>query len=105
MRLAESFFGTVKAELLHRHTWSTRAKSHVIFEYIENRYNMRRRRSTGRAQPRPTTRLTAIPRASGPLSTTPCRTGQGRIERNRSRFCAAIGRRSSCSGRNVAHKT
>jgi transposase InsO family protein len=45
--VAESFFATVKTELIHRHTWPTRkAASSAIFDYIEGWYNTRRRHST-----------------------------------------------------------
>jgi len=41
--VAESFFATLKKELVHRHAWKTRAelREHV-FEYIETFYNRRR---------------------------------------------------------------
>ena len=45
--VAESFFATVKTELIHRHTWQTRkAATSAIFDYIEGWYNTRRRHST-----------------------------------------------------------
>jgi transposase InsO family protein len=45
--VAESFFSTIKTELLHRQPWPTRAAAHrAIFEYIEGWYNTRRRHST-----------------------------------------------------------
>jgi transposase InsO family protein len=45
--VAESFFATVKTELIHRHTWPTRrAATAAIFDYIEGWYNTRRRHST-----------------------------------------------------------
>jgi transposase InsO family protein len=41
--LAESFFATIKGELLDRRSWPTRAAAHrAIFEYIEGWYNTRR---------------------------------------------------------------
>ena len=41
--LAESFFATIKGELLDRRSWATRAAAHrAIFEYIEGWYNLRR---------------------------------------------------------------
>jgi len=44
--VAESFFSTIKTELLHRHTWPTRGRAHkAIFEWIEGWYNLRRRHS------------------------------------------------------------
>jgi transposase InsO family protein len=45
--VAESFFATLKTELLHRQTWPTHtACRQAIFEYIEGWYNTRRRHST-----------------------------------------------------------
>jgi transposase InsO family protein len=45
--VAESFFATVKTELIHRSTWPTRkAATSAIFDYIEGWYNTRRRHST-----------------------------------------------------------
>ncbi|MDX3002397.1 IS3 family transposase [Kribbella solani] len=45
--VAESFFATLKTELIHRHTWPTRkAATSAIFDYIEGWYNTRRRHST-----------------------------------------------------------
>ncbi|WP_025620599.1 IS3 family transposase, partial [Salinispora cortesiana] len=44
---AESFFATIKTELIHRQSWPTRKAAHqVIFEYIEGWYNTRRRHSS-----------------------------------------------------------
>jgi putative transposase len=44
---AESFFATLKTELLSRRTWATRAEATTaIFDYIEGFYNRRRRHST-----------------------------------------------------------
>ncbi|HET6738691.1 MAG TPA: IS3 family transposase, partial [Kribbella sp.] len=44
---AESFFATLKTELIHRRTWPTRsAATSAIFDYIEGWYNTRRRHST-----------------------------------------------------------
>jgi len=38
--VAESFFGTLKTELVHRHAWQTRAAVRLaVFEYIEVFYN------------------------------------------------------------------
>ena len=43
----ESFFATLKTELLHRQTWRTRRQARTaIFEYIEAFYNRQRRHST-----------------------------------------------------------
>jgi transposase InsO family protein len=45
--VAESFFATLKTELLHRRRWpSRRAARTAIFEYIEGFYNRRRLHST-----------------------------------------------------------
>jgi putative transposase len=45
--VAESFFATLKTELLHRQTWPTRHQARTaIFEYIEVFYNRQRRHST-----------------------------------------------------------
>lgn len=45
--VAESFFATIKKELVHRQSWpSRRDLSSAIFEYIEAFYNRQRRHST-----------------------------------------------------------
>ncbi|MET0234796.1 MAG: integrase core domain-containing protein [Kibdelosporangium sp.] len=45
--VAESFFATIKTELLHRQAWPTKALAHkAIFAYIEGWYNTRRRHSS-----------------------------------------------------------
>jgi putative transposase len=45
--VAESFFATLKVELLHRKGWPTRAAARAaIFAYIEGWYNRQRRHST-----------------------------------------------------------
>ncbi|WP_412741156.1 integrase core domain-containing protein [Krasilnikovia sp. MM14-A1259] len=45
--VAESFFATIKTELLHRQAWPTRDTARqAIFEYIESWYNTRRRHSS-----------------------------------------------------------
>jgi putative transposase len=45
--VAESFFATLRWELLDRHQWTTRAEARTaIFEYIEVWYNRHRRHST-----------------------------------------------------------
>jgi putative transposase len=51
--VAESFFATLKAELIHRHRWPTRAAARTaIAEYIEVFYNrMRRHSSLGYTNP------------------------------------------------------
>ncbi|GAA2912044.1 hypothetical protein Acy02nite_90170 [Actinoplanes cyaneus] len=41
--VAESFFSTLKTELIHRQAWPTRKAAHqAIFEYVEGWYNTRR---------------------------------------------------------------
>jgi putative transposase len=45
--VAESFFATIKTELLNHQPWPTRTLAHkAIFEWIEGWYNTRRRHST-----------------------------------------------------------
>ena len=45
--VAESFFATLKKELIHRQSWPTRRElSAAVFEYIEGFYNRERRHST-----------------------------------------------------------
>jgi transposase InsO family protein len=45
--VAESFFSTLKLDLLYRHSWPTRAAVRsAVFEYIEAFYNRERRHST-----------------------------------------------------------
>jgi transposase InsO family protein len=45
--VSESFFATIKKELIHRRPWPTRAAAHAaIFDYIEGWYNTRRRHSS-----------------------------------------------------------
>jgi transposase InsO family protein len=45
--VSESFFVTIKKELIHRRPWPTRAATHTaIFNYIEGWYNTRRRHSS-----------------------------------------------------------
>ena len=45
--VAESFFATIKTELLDRRPWPTRARAQrAIFEWVEGWYNTRRRHST-----------------------------------------------------------
>ncbi|GAA0458818.1 transposase [Paractinoplanes deccanensis] len=45
--VAESFFSTIKTELIHRQPWSThQAARQAIFEYIEGWYNTQRRHSS-----------------------------------------------------------
>lgn len=45
--VAESFFATLKRELIHRRAWRTRAELHdAVFEYVEVFYNRRRLHSS-----------------------------------------------------------
>jgi transposase InsO family protein len=45
--VSESFFATIKAELLDRQSWATRTSAHkAIFEYIEGWYNTHRLHSS-----------------------------------------------------------
>ena len=45
--VAESFFATLKTELVYRHAWPTRAAARLaVFEFIEVFYNRRRLHST-----------------------------------------------------------
>ncbi len=43
----ETFFKTIKAELIWRHVWQTRRQAETaLFQYINGFYNPRRRHST-----------------------------------------------------------
>jgi transposase InsO family protein len=45
--VAESFFATLKKELVHRRSWPTRRELETaVFEYVEIFYNRHRRHST-----------------------------------------------------------
>jgi putative transposase len=45
--VAESFFATIKKELVHRQSWPTRRDlGSAVFEYVEAFYNRQRRHST-----------------------------------------------------------
>ena len=45
--VAESFFATLKKELIHRRSWPTRRELiGEVFDYVETFYNRRRRHST-----------------------------------------------------------
>ena len=45
--VAESFFATLKKELIHRRTWPTKAETRTeVFDYIEVFYNRQRRHGT-----------------------------------------------------------
>lgn len=55
--VAESFFATLKKELIHRRSWPTKAELRTeVFEYIEVFYNRQRRHSTLGQLSRSTTR-------------------------------------------------
>lgn len=44
--VAESFFATLKSELIYRHVWPTRRRAELaIFEFIAGWYNQHRRHS------------------------------------------------------------
>ena len=64
--VAESFFATVKVELVHDATWGTRAAARAaLFEYIEIFYNGQRRHSAlGYLSPRAFERQCAQRRAA-----------------------------------------
>ena len=45
--MAESFFATIKKELVHRRSWPTREElRREVFDYVEIFYNATRRHST-----------------------------------------------------------
>mgnify|MGYP002682206558 CR=1 FL=1 len=45
--MCESFFATLKKELIHRRSWPTKTELRTeLFDYIEVFYNRRRRHST-----------------------------------------------------------
>jgi putative transposase len=45
--IVESFYSTLKTELIYRHTWATRAQARqAIFEFIEVFYNRQRLHSS-----------------------------------------------------------
>ena len=45
--MAESFFATLKNELIYRHPWPTQARARAaVIAWIEGRYNQRRRHSS-----------------------------------------------------------
>ena len=47
MHEAESFWSTLKEELVYQHSWPTRARARqAIFEFVEVFYNRQRRHST-----------------------------------------------------------
>lgn len=66
--VAESFFGTLKRELVHRHRFSTRAAAKTaVFDYIECFYNRRRLHSTiGQLSPAEFERRYAVATATYP---------------------------------------
>ena len=62
----ESFFGTLKQELVHRETYATREEARrSLFEYIEVFYNRRRLHSTlGYLSPVPYEESRKLPQVS-----------------------------------------
>jgi putative transposase len=60
--VAESFFATLKNELIYRHVWSTRRHAQLaIFEFIAGWYNQHRRHSTlGYCSPAEVERRTSL---------------------------------------------
>jgi len=72
--VAESFFATIKKELIHRRSWPTRAElSTEVFDYIEVVYNRQRRHST-LGQKSPVDFETAALRDTDPSGSTPTTT-------------------------------
>ena len=63
--VAESFFATLKSELVYRHAWPTRRLAEsAIFEFIAGWYNQHRRHSTlGYLSPAEVERRTILPAA------------------------------------------
>jgi transposase InsO family protein len=57
--VAESFFATLKKELIHRRAWPTKVELTEVFDYIEAFYNPKRRHST-LGQRSPSTTRTAL---------------------------------------------
>jgi transposase InsO family protein len=73
--VAESFFATIKTELIHRHTWPTRkAATSAIFDYIEGWYNTRRHSTLAYLSPRQYESSITVTRRAGSLTTShrPC---------------------------------
>jgi putative transposase len=66
---AESFFATLKTELLHRATWPTRQQARTaIFDYIETFYNRHRLHSTLELPQSGSVRGATLCRYPGPLT-------------------------------------
>jgi len=65
--VAESFFATLKKELIRRQSWPTRAELRTaVFDYIEIFYNATRRHSTlGMLSPADSENSTLGPRRAG----------------------------------------
>jgi transposase InsO family protein len=61
--VAESFFATLKKELVHRNSWPTRAELRsAVFDHIEIFYNSTRRHSTlGMLSPAEFEKITLAP--------------------------------------------
>jgi transposase InsO family protein len=65
--VAESFFATIKKELIHRRSWPTKAELRTeVFDYIEVFYNRQRRHST-LGQRSPADYETSTLRRDGPI--------------------------------------
>jgi putative transposase len=90
--VAESFFATIKKELVHRRSWPTKAELRTeVFDYIEVFYNRERRHSTlGQRAPgdyenstlspsRPIDAATRLPSPSQDQHHVPLTSGPGRL--------------------------
>src|SRR6059036_3778132 len=75
--VAESFFATLKVELVHEATWATRAAARTeLFDYLERFYNGQRPHSVlGYLSPRGV-RAAALPRSAGNLTQVSTKPGQ-----------------------------
>jgi transposase InsO family protein len=82
--VAESFFATIKKELVHRQSWpSRRDLSSAVFDYIEAFYNRQRRHSTLGYLSQPNTRTNTNNQAPPPDSRPPTPRNPGQINRKR----------------------
>ncbi len=91
---AESFFATLKRELVHRHAWATRADAkRAIVRWIEGWYNPRR------CTPRSTTRPPTRRRTHGTLLTVKSRNDlsveAGQLQPRTARACVGPFRKPS----------
>ena len=91
--VAESFFATLKKELIHRRAWPTKAELRTeVFDYIEVFYNRRRRHSHARdalARAVRDDHPPASSRRTASRLTTPCPPKRGHVRCAR---CAGSGR-------------